>query len=214
MVVASFLHKSLILTALVAFSCGTLFGGPIADVSSWNWAPHGVTQTVGWTFTVNQAITVTDLYWFDPVSEDASHVLGPYPVNIWITSGATPLLGTAGICVGNTCSGSTWSNDYWDTPISSLLLSPGGYTIGGLIGPGDPIADTATVVTDPRISYFSNVAVINPVLTMPTGENGGQEKGYFGPNFGIAAETGIPEPGTFALLLLGLGALGLRRARR
>ena len=39
---------------------------PIATFTSGTNALHGYSQTVGWAFTVNSAITVDSLYWYDP----------------------------------------------------------------------------------------------------------------------------------------------------
>jgi hypothetical protein len=197
------------LVFLCALGSPVCFGGSVGPVltfsfSSTNFVGHGFTQTVGWGFTVNQAVTVTDLFWYDP-----NEVLTTgFPVDIW-TSGGSVVASTS--CVGFGCSGGSYDPwGYWETPITSVVLSPGGYVIGGLIGPNDKIEDSISSFTtsDFRISYTQDLATIAGSLTMPTSENGGQEKGYFGPNFGVSVPfTGVPEPGTFALL--GLGLVGL-----
>jgi hypothetical protein len=198
------------LCALGSLAC---FGDPVITFSSSSgrFIGHGAVQTVGWGFTVNQAVTVTDLYWYDPTQ---SFTKG-FAVDIWTSAGSF-VTGTS--CVGFGCSGGSYdsADGYWDTPITGVVLAPGTYVIGGLIAASDPIQDqiASFLTNDPRITYSEDLAIIVATLAMPTSSNGGQEKGYFGPNFGVLGSTSVPEPGTFPLLgLSAASALMLFRRR-
>jgi hypothetical protein len=190
---------------LVAFA-SLCIGSPILTFTGGNYAIHGWDQTVGWRFTVNSSITVVGLDWYDP----SGTITKAFPVAIWDNAGNVVVSPT------NVGSGAgTWdsASHYWNTSITAVTLNAGTtYMIGGLIAPTDPIIDFGTgLATDPAITYIEALAAIGGSIQYP---GGGQQLGvgYFGPNFNLA-DTGVPEPGTPALLAVGLIALAVNRRR-
>jgi hypothetical protein len=153
-------------------------------------APEG---TFGWSFTLSNTITVTELGYFDFGGNGLSDA---HDVGIWTSSGtllvsATVPAGTAG----------TLNGDFRYVLVAATLLAPGDYVIGGFTpaDSGDPVAvQAATITTASGISYDASRSIGGSSLTFPIGDTSGQPNSYFGPNFIF-----VPEPTTTALLLLG-----------
>jgi hypothetical protein len=166
--------------------------------------------TLGWTFTVNDDIVVTQLGLFDSRQNglEESHDIGIWDDSGTLVASATIGSGVSGLLVDN----------FRYVEIVPVTLAAGGYTIGAFFGTGlEPLVfagDATGFVASPQIAFVSAVFSNVPVLTLPDSVFGGQ--GYFGPNFvhdDISAAT-IPEPGTLALIASGVAALGLRRRGR
>ena len=182
---------------------------PAADAAvalSWTggtFLPSVHQQTVGWSFTADQPASVTALDWYDPAGDNTAQ----HDVTIWTGDGAQ----VAAACVGLGCSGSSYSaaDGYWSTPLK-LSLAAGSYVIGGYVGIGDPFAyNTATRMTAPNITYGTGLYTLGASTAMPTVACCGS---IVGPNLEIA---GVPEPASWALMLVGFASLGAAvRGRR
>jgi hypothetical protein len=130
-------------------------------------------------------------------------------VGLW-DSGGTLLISTT-VTPGDLEQGFfRWSN------VSPLVLGPGNYTIGGTYN-GGPFASYAVNVTyQSGYTWLADRQLFGPGLNRPTdtfGFYGEQGIPQVNLSFGDAV---IPEPGTWALLILGFGAIGaaMRRTRR
>jgi hypothetical protein len=162
--------------------------------------------SLGWEFTVNQAVTVTPLA-YNAFGFNNSHDVGIF------SSGGTLL--TSAIVTG----ASTLSNGYRYTSVSPTFLAAGTYFISGTtLGLNDGwIYQASTFVTDPSITYDNSffVAGGGGNLNFPTALAAGRQ--YLEVNFTVSAAPG-PIPGAgmlsyIAIGLLGLGSIGWKRLR-
>jgi hypothetical protein len=176
-------------TELLTFTGGT-FGPSVNN------------QTIGWSFTVNTALQVSDLSWYDPTGTNPiDHNLA-----IWDNNGNIVASG----CAGPGC-GSSWVGGFWVTAINAAL-APGNYVIGGYIFANGNDAFTLgnpTITTDPRITYGESRFNVSGMLTEPTNTCCGN--GFFGPDFSAAT---VPEPASMTLVGLGIGITALRKRFR
>ena len=99
--------------------------------------------------------------------------------------------------------------------VSRVILAPGTYDVGALytdgndsvVFPGAP-GNTTTIsgVTYNQATFVPGGSLADPTTSL------GQSTGYFGPN--VLAGS-VPEPASWALMLIGLGGLGAAlRSRR
>jgi hypothetical protein len=201
------------------------------------------TGTLGWEFTVNSTITVTQLDLFD----DGTSLLADHSLAVFDPSGQVYALGTVG-------STSTQSGLFSDAPVtSSFPLTPGNYIIGAFLSGGDDYAfdDGLTpidVTTPSEISfledrYHDSSLDSTPTLAFPESTDQDptdpfQTDSYFGPDFqfvdgsepinstgplpglpgsGTGGSPTVPEPAPATLLVAGLLVLPAwthRRSRR
>jgi hypothetical protein len=166
--------------------------------------------TLGWTFTVDDDIVVTQLGLFDSLQNGLaeSHEIGIWDEVGTLVAAATIGSGVSGLLIDN----------FRYVEIVPVTLVAGGYTIGAFFGTGEePLVfagDATGLVTSPQIAFGSAAFSNQSSLTLPDTLFGGD--GYFGPNFvhdDISAAT-IPEPGTLALIASGVATLGFRRRKR
>jgi len=166
---------------------------------------QSVTGTIGWEFSVNQAITVTHLGLFD-LGQDGlaeSHTIG-----VWSITGGGPLF-QATLPAGNA---TLLDGKFRYVPIADFTLQPGSYVIGAQYFGASAdarVSDALGISTAPSIAYVGGRFGVGANLPFPGASSGSGH--YFGPNFQIVP---VPEPSTLALFGLGGIAIGVLRKMR
>ncbi len=171
---------------------------------------NGFTGTLGWQFTANQNVTLTDIGIYNAgLPVDAAHQVGLFNV-----SGALLDSGTVGPSAGDTVNG------FFDfAPATPYSLQAGkNYIIGELLSPDDfYYYDPSSIATDPSITYVQTQYDPNntPSLTFPsTTDFPSNGYGYFGPNFEVqSTASGTPEPNTAWICISLLAACSAARYR-
>ena len=170
--------------------------------------------TIGWSFTVGpQSVSVTDLGFFDYNGDglDTAHEVG-----LWNSSGS--LLTSVTVPAGT---GGTLVDGFRFTLLSSALdlVANQGYVIGAhiTVNSGDIFYTATSATLAPEFTFGTPlddadpaVGFVQPVRTRPD-----VGFGFFGPNFRFVDQvSAVPEPGTLALLALGMAGAGVARRRR
>jgi hypothetical protein len=185
-------------TGIVSFTVGSTFPSFSTD------------ETVGWSFSVaaGPGVNVTSLGWWD--ATPTTPLAASHQVGVWTSAGS--LLGTATVQPGDLLTGSF----RYATLSTPILLSGGAtYVVGGrdLFDDGDTYASASTALVMGTGITFGQAARTDAaagfafpgVLTPNSG-------GRFGPNFQYTA-TAVPEPSTYLMMALGLGAMGALATR-
>jgi hypothetical protein len=172
---------------------------------------YGSNITLGWGFTLTDAVTVTDLGYFD----GNAGLTDPHPVGIWNSLGN--LLAEATVPAGTTAA---LVSGFRFVPISPVLLNPGSYSIGGYANMTSPdefrfevsSASTVAGLTFGPADLFTQA----DSLARPTTKaDVFSQDGYFGPDFLVSGPvTTVPEPGDIGMSLLGLAVVMGIRFRR
>ncbi len=183
-------------TAIVSFTVGSTFTGFSSD------------ETVGWSFSVaaGPGVQVTSLGWWDFTPADP--LAAAHEVGIWNSAGM--LLASVTVQPGDALTGS-----FRYAAITPITLMGGStYIIGGrdLTTDGDVYASASSaLVMDPSITFGQAArSADGSGFAFPstlTANSGGR----FGPNFML---TPVPEPSTYALMLMGVAAVGVLARRR
>ena len=175
------------------------------DLSATNFSSSG-DGTVGWEFTTNSDILVTDLGWIDTGNPglESTHEVGIFDEN-------QVLLGSIIVQAGTV---STFVDDFRYEPIAPLALAAGkNYVVAGRIGSADNVGVSSSeplppgFMLDPEISLVGARTNGGHSLFNYPGLYFRADRIYFGPNFQL-----IPEPCT--VFLLALGGVGLLRRGR
>ena len=155
--------------------------------------------TLGWQFQANTTIKVDGLGVFD---DNLDGLAESHDVGLWDSAG--DLLATATVAAGTA---DPLTANFRYVGITPVTLTKGTYYIGAVWLDGADnnvfVGDSGSVATLPAITYLSSSYADGGTLSNPTTLVG--TPGYFGPNFEI---TGVPEPTTWALMLVGFGGLG------
>jgi hypothetical protein len=179
------------IVALQSFTVGGLFNS--FDFTN---------QTVGWSFTANDNLSVTSLGLWDETPADP---LGQtHRVGLWNSTGT--LLGSVTIQTNSPLTG-----DFRYEAITPVALTSGStYFLGSEVS--DPFSDFYTtgagsIITAPEITFL-NTARNSSAGGFSFPSITGNGNGRFGPNFQFqVVSTPVPEP-TSILSLLSLGTLG------
>ena len=178
--------------------------------------PPGFSDTLGYTFSVSGNITVNGIGIFDEGGDGLGSV---HNVALWDSSVPSTALITSSVgpfsSPANSDPSDSGAGRFIYTTIADFILDPGEYTIGASYGPGNSNKDMVVsgpdtiVLNDPGNSMFGVGAFglgMGSGIVFPAPPTGG--KIYFGPALRIAAT--IPEPMTFALLMIGLAGMSFK----
>jgi len=168
----------------------------------------------GWSFTVNETITVDGLGFFDDFSANGAGLLQDHLVRLWSDEAIPQVLASSTITNASTPVGSTAEEGQWlFNDITPVELAPGNYVIGAddplCSGGGDcdGIRFRGVATTIPQITFGMNLNKSGfgfPDSHSPTDD---RDDGYFGPTFSVV----VPEPATIFLLFFGTVSLNLCR---
>lgn len=201
---SSTLRAAFLMFAVLAFAVVPCVAGEILTFTGGTFTNSVNNQTIGWSFTVNSALHVSDLSWYDPTGLNTVD----RAVGIWDSNGNL----VVSTCVGPGC-GSTYQSPFWVTLASADLL-PGNYVIGGYVyanGADGFVLGDPTITTDPRITYGQSLFAVSGSLTEPNDHCCGN--GFFGPDFSVGGSQ-VPEPATLAFAGIGLGVTAIKRRLR
>jgi lysophospholipase L1-like esterase len=165
-------------------------------------AGSGTTYSVGWEFTVNQAITLTSLGQFDPDSNPTSNTVAIYQQSGNKLAQATVLATIPAEQSGN------YPARY--VPIDEMVLPPGDYVIFStqngnkfIAGGGTPEATIGPAITWTMGVALGSGSAAGPVPeTAPTSwpiNNPGKWR-YFGPTFKYKLEGVVPPDGLIIII--------------
>jgi hypothetical protein len=161
--------------------------------------------TLGWDFTANKSLSVNALGFFDD-SQDG--LTDSHDIGLWDSSGN--LLANTTVTTTDPL-----TNQWRYSAVSPVTLTAGDtYYVGALYLDGnDPnvfAGDSGVVTTTANITYLESMYEASSTLSFPTSSVSGGP-GYFGPNFSAPA---VPEPSTWAMMLLGFAGLGFAGYRK
>jgi hypothetical protein len=207
------------LLASVAIAALTTIGGAgparavVLEFSAVSAAAAGFDASAGWSFATTEKISVTALDAFDPTGDGAAGTVRLY------TAGGT-VLASARVTTKDPKEGSPIM--FYSAKLSKpiVLAANTTYFIAEDIGTATMANGNVTgLKTTTGITYKVEVAAMGQGQNPTTDATMGMfSPGIFGPNFDVGAVgAAVPEPSTWAMMLLGfagLGFFGRRAARR
>jgi hypothetical protein len=161
---------------------------------------NGNEYTLGFEFSPNETISVTDLGSYFPSGATDAH-------------GVT-VFDTSGVILASTTVTGTGTEGFDFTPIAPLTLTAGTDYIIGANTVADDWAYPVTFTVDSAINYIGHVETSRGGVTPCFPGPAAGLPDDFGANFKFSV---VPEPSTWAMMLLGfagLGYAGYRRSRR
>lgn len=181
--------------------------GGVASACGMACGDNGITE--GWTFTANDAITITGI----GILQINGHPFSsPLEAGLWDSGGN--LLASVSVTNSSTPVASAGGEQWLFESITPVTLVAGDtYTVANIVyNDDDPVYESDPPFTvDPDITFGTGVgSAVNAGFVFPQGSNS-----Y--PSFGANLETStppVPEPGSASLLGLGIAALALFAARR
>lgn len=178
---SSLVSLALLLNGIIAVS--PVAGDVALTISTANRGDKaGLDESLGWQFTLNQPVNVTDLGVWDRAAvfgPDTPGLVESHLVTIWDSAGNPVAQATVPSGTNNTL-----VDVFRYAPLPApVLLQPGTYTIGAYYqSPADHLAFFADpIITSPYLSYDNSMDWLGngpPDVFAPS-----QEQGYFGPNF-------------------------------
>lgn len=164
----------------------------------------GNPSTVGYTFTLASASSVTKLGFYDNANDGLSAAV---PVTIWDSAGGVRATATmpAGTNAGEL------SSYVYVTLATLVVLGAGTYTLGAYVTNNNDLIrfNVTTITTASGVTYGTPLASAGNAR--PTTNDFGNPNSYFGPNFQFNA---VPEPSAWAMLSLGAVGAGIILLRR
>lgn len=159
--------------------------------------------TLGFSFNLSQATTIDALgYW-------TGGNFSTHQVAIWSSSGT--------LLTSGTVSGADpLLGHYRYDSIAPITLGAGNYVIGGQFFNGLIPAELTGITSAPNFTWTGDRQAMGNFVFPTTSFLTYGNQGVALVNFSIAQPAGVPEPATWATMLIGFGAIGvsLRRRRR
>ena len=188
--------------ALVAASPAAAQIGPAFTYTGGSTLSDTRPFTLGYSFTLSDATTVNALgYW---VGDN----LTSHRVAIWDMSGNMLTSGTV------TAADTLLGNYRYDS-IAPLLLGAGSYVIGGEFFGGN-FPTNLTGVNNASTYGWTQDRYAGVGFTFPTSTSSGGygQQGIAMVNFSVLQTAAVPEPATWAMMLIGFGGIGVSLRRR
>ncbi|MBY0373393.1 MAG: DUF4082 domain-containing protein [Bryobacteraceae bacterium] len=178
-----------------------------------------VSGTIGFLFSVNTAVNLTDLGYWD---EGGDGLIDPHQVGIWDAVSNTLV---ASVTVPTGTGGTLLGGFRFVSVGAPIALAAGNYVLGGFtLAASENVARDRfliepTLTPASQLSFLENRSVTGASLALPTTTSPFLNAAFFGPNLQIAAidppNGQVPEPSTMASMALGvvLVAIGAYRRR-
>ena len=158
--------------------------------------------TLGYSFSLSAPVTVNALGYWDN-GRGSNHQVG-----IW-DAGGTLLTSTTVMGTDPTVGHFVWG------AISDYTLAAGSYVIGGeFLGDGTFNSAATGILSIAQYTYGTDLQAFGAGLNFPTFST----NGIYGSNgileVSFSVTTAVPEPSSYALMLLGIGVMGATLRRR
>jgi hypothetical protein len=200
---------SIVLGAIAVFAAANTALADTVALTFTGGFPLDDDPTIGWVFSTNTSLRVTELGYFDELSNGLS---SSHDVAIWRLSDQAQLV--TGLVPSGVAA--PLQNGFRFVNIADYFLPVGTYVIGAnKPTSGDPHMSNVlpgNMVVAPELSFVENRYIFDgAAFDFPTNTYLPQELGYFGPTFKFGP---IPEPTSAGLLLVGgLAAIACRLRR-